>query len=65
MAMNFAPLDCSCQGASSEPEKNLPGFFRFREIRKKTKIHIFGSHSKKWVQWPELLLYLNSTNPAQ
>jgi hypothetical protein len=21
MAMNFAPLDCSCQGASSEPKK--------------------------------------------
>jgi hypothetical protein len=22
-----------------------------------------GSHSKKWVQWPEFLLYLNSTHP--
>jgi hypothetical protein len=65
MAMNFAPLDCSCQGASSEPKKNLPRFFRFRKIRKKPKIHIFGSHSKKWVQWPELLLYLNSTYPIQ
>jgi hypothetical protein len=41
MAMNFTPLDCSCQGASSEPKKNLPGFFRFREIRKKTKKSIF------------------------
>jgi hypothetical protein len=29
--------------------------FRSREISKKPKIHIFGSHSKKWVQWPELL----------
>jgi hypothetical protein len=65
MAMNFAPLDCSCQGASSEPKKNIPGFFRFREIRKKLKIHIFGSRSKKWVQWAELLLYLNSTHPIQ
>jgi hypothetical protein len=38
MAMNFAPLDCPCQGASSESvEKNLPGFFHFRENRKKTK----------------------------
>jgi hypothetical protein len=45
MAMNFA-LDCSCQGASSEPKKNLPGFFRFVS-QKKQKIHIFGSHSKK------------------
>jgi hypothetical protein len=50
MAMNFAPLDCSCQGAFSERfrEKNLPGFFRFREIHlnahsslvKKQKIHL-------------------------
>jgi hypothetical protein len=37
MAMNVAPLHCSRQGASSEPKKNLPGFFRFREIRKKPK----------------------------
>jgi hypothetical protein len=37
MAMNFTPLYCSCQGASSEPKKNLPGFFRFREIVKKPK----------------------------
>jgi hypothetical protein len=65
MAMNFAPLDCSCQGASSEPKKIYLDFFRFREIRKKPKIHIFGSHSKKLVQWPELLLYLNSTHPIQ
>jgi hypothetical protein len=28
MAMNFAPLDCPCQGA---------GFFHFRENRKKPK----------------------------
>jgi hypothetical protein len=66
MAMNFAPLDCPCQGASSESKKNLPGFFHFRENRKKTKKSIiFGSHSKSWVQWPELLLYLNSTDPIQ
>jgi hypothetical protein len=65
MAMNFAPLDCPCQGASSESKKKLPEFFHFREKRKKQKIHIFGSHSKKWVQWPELLLYLNSTDPIQ
>jgi hypothetical protein len=65
MAMNFALLDCSCQGTSSEPKKNLLGFFRFREIRKKPKNRYFGSHGKKWVQWPELLLYLNSTNPIQ
>jgi hypothetical protein len=66
MAMNFAPLDCSCQSASSEPKQNLPGFFSVLEkFAKNQKIHIFGSHSKKWVQWPELLLYLNSTNSIQ
>jgi hypothetical protein len=27
MAMNFAPLDCSCQGASSEPKKIYLDFF--------------------------------------
>jgi hypothetical protein len=37
MAMNFAPLDCPCQGASSESKKNLPGFLHFRENRKKPK----------------------------
>jgi hypothetical protein len=65
MAMNFAPLDCPCQGASSESKKNYLDFFILEKITKKQKIYIFGSHSKKWVQWPELLLYLNSTDPIQ
>jgi hypothetical protein len=65
MAMNFAPLDGPCQGASSESKKIFLDFFNFRENLKNQKIHIFGSHSKKWVQWPELLLYLNSTLPIQ
>jgi hypothetical protein len=65
MAMNFAPLDCSCQGASSEPKKIYRDFSVFEKFAKKQKIQIFGSHSKKWVQWPELLLYLNSTHPIQ
>jgi hypothetical protein len=47
MAMNFAPLDWSCQGASSEPKKKLPGFFRFREIRKKTKNLYFWRPQQK------------------
>jgi hypothetical protein len=63
MAMNFAPLDCSCQGASSEPKKIYLDFSVLEKFAKNQKIHIFGSHSKKWVQWPELLLYLNSTRP--
>jgi hypothetical protein len=65
MAMNFAPLDCSCQGASSEPKKIYLDFPVSEKFAKIQKIHIFGSHSKKWVQWPELLLYLNSAHPIQ
>jgi hypothetical protein len=65
MAMNFAPLNCPCQGASSEWKKIYLDFFISEKIAKNQKIHIFGSHSKKWVQWPELLLYLNSTDPVQ
>jgi hypothetical protein len=63
MTMNVAPLDCSRQGASSEPKKIYLDFSVLEKFAKKQKIHIFGSHSKKWVQWPELLLYLNSTHP--
>jgi hypothetical protein len=37
MAMNFAPLDCPCQGASSESKKIYLDFFHFRENRKKPK----------------------------
>jgi hypothetical protein len=65
MAMNFVPLDCSCQGASSEPKKIYRDFSVLKKFAKKQKIHIFGSHSKKWVHWPELLLYLNSTYSIQ
>jgi hypothetical protein len=65
MAMNFAPLDCSCQGASSESKKMYLDFSVLEKFAKNQKIHIFGSHSKKWVQWAELLLYLNSTHPIQ
>jgi hypothetical protein len=65
MAMNFAPLDCPCQGAFSESKKVYLDFFILEKIAKNQKMHIFGSHSKKWVQWPELLLYLNSTYPIQ
>jgi hypothetical protein len=65
MAMNFAPLDCPCQGASSEPKKIYLDFFILGKTAKKQKIHIFGSHGKKCVQWTELLLYLNATDPIQ
>jgi hypothetical protein len=56
MAVNFAPLDCPCQGAFSGSKKIYLDFFILEKIAKKQKIHIFGSHSKKWVQWPELSL---------
>jgi hypothetical protein len=46
MAMNFAPLDCSCQGASSEPKKIFLDFPVSEKFAKNQKIHIFGSHSK-------------------
>jgi hypothetical protein len=65
MAMNFAPLDFSCQGAFFEPKKIYLDFSVLEKFAKNQKLHIFGSHSKKWVQWPELLLYLNSTHPIQ
>jgi hypothetical protein len=63
--MNFAPLDCSCQCASSEPKQIYLDFSALEKLAKNQKIHIFGSHSKKWAQWPELLLHLNSTHPIQ
>jgi hypothetical protein len=47
MAMNFAPLYCSCQDASSEPKKIYLDFSVLEKFAKKQKIHIFGSHSKK------------------
>jgi hypothetical protein len=65
MAMNFAPLGYSYQGASSEPKKIYLDFSVLEKFAKNQKIHIFGSHSKKWVQWLELLLYVNSTVPIQ
>jgi hypothetical protein len=45
--MNFAPLDCSCQGPSSEPKKIYLEFFRFREIRKKPKSPYFWLPQQK------------------
>jgi hypothetical protein len=47
MATNFAPLDYSCQGASSEPKKIYLDFSVLEKFAKNQKIHIFGSHSKK------------------
>jgi hypothetical protein len=37
MAMNFTPLDCSCQGASSEPKKIYLDFSVLEKFVKKPK----------------------------
>jgi hypothetical protein len=55
MAMNFAPLDCPCEGASSESKKIYLDFSILEKFAKNQKIHIFGSHSKKWGTPPPLL----------
>jgi hypothetical protein len=46
MAMNFIPLDCSCQGASSEPKKIYLHFSVLEKFAKNQKIHIFRSQQK-------------------
>jgi hypothetical protein len=47
MAMNFAPWDCPCQGRFFRVEKNLPGYFHFREKRKKPKNPYFWLPQQK------------------
>jgi hypothetical protein len=47
MAMNFASLDCSGQGASSEPKKIYLYFSVLREIRKKPKNSYFWLPQQK------------------
>jgi hypothetical protein len=46
MAMNFAPLDCPCQGASSESKKIYLDFFILEKIAK-TKKSIFLASTAK------------------
>jgi hypothetical protein len=65
MAMTFAPLVALVKALLLSRKKFTWIFPFFEKLAKNQKIHIFGSHSKKWVQWPELLLYLNSTHPLQ
>jgi hypothetical protein len=47
MAMNCAPLDCPCQGASSESKKISLDFFHFGENRKKPKNPYFWLPQQK------------------
>jgi hypothetical protein len=47
MAMNFAPLDCSCQGASSEPKKIYLDFSVLEKFAKKTKHPYFWLPQQK------------------
>jgi hypothetical protein len=44
--MNFAPLDCPCQGASSESKKIYLDFFISEKIAKKQKIHFLAPTAK-------------------
>jgi hypothetical protein len=46
MVMNFAPLNCSCQGAPSEPKIIYLDFSVLEKFAKNPKIHIFGSQQK-------------------
>jgi hypothetical protein len=61
MVMNFAPLDCSCQGASSEPKKiylynNLQQFGsnRRQEIFRKKPYLLSNLHFEKTFKRPQL-----------
>jgi hypothetical protein len=47
MAMNFVPLDCSCQGASSEPKKIYLNFSVLEKFRKKPKNPYFSLPQQK------------------
>jgi hypothetical protein len=47
MAMNFVPLDCSCQGASSEPKKIYLNFSVLEKFAKNQKIHNFSHPQQK------------------
>jgi hypothetical protein len=47
MAMNFAPLDCSCQGASSEPKKMYLDFSVLEKFAKNQKAIFLAPTAKK------------------
>jgi hypothetical protein len=47
MAMNFAPLDCSCQGASSEPKKIYLDFSVLEKFAKNQKNPYFWLPQQK------------------
>jgi hypothetical protein len=47
MAMDFTPLDCSCQGVSSEPKKICRDFSVLEKFAKKTKNTYFWLPQQK------------------
>jgi hypothetical protein len=47
MAINFAPLDCPCQDASSEPKKIYLDFFILGKTAKKPKNPYFWLPQQK------------------
>jgi hypothetical protein len=46
--MNFAPLDCSCQGASSESKKIYLYFSVLEKIAKTKKSKFLAPTAKNW-----------------
>jgi hypothetical protein len=60
---------------ANKPLKNIKfikiftSLFAFKRKSQKTKklifLPIFGSHTNKWILWPELSLRLTSTHPIQ
>jgi hypothetical protein len=52
MAMNFAPLDCSCQGASSESKKMYLYFCALEKIAKNQKNPYFWFPQQKMGSMP-------------
>jgi hypothetical protein len=47
MAMNFAPLDCPCEDAFSEPKKNYLDFFILEKNAKNQKNSYFWLPQQK------------------
>jgi hypothetical protein len=67
MAMNFAPLDCPCEGASSESKKIYLDFSVLEKFAKNQKKNIFLAPTAKngfngrnfYYTWIQLTLYNN------
>jgi hypothetical protein len=63
MAMNFAPLDCSCQGVSSEPKKIYLDFSVLEKFAKTKKSIFLAPTAKNGFNGRNFYYILNSTRP--